>query len=391
MSSHLRGYIIFTMPINRIAVCVFFFVNGFLYANWTARLPEVQRFFDVSNTRLGTMLFTIAIGAVVAMPITGWLTVKFGSMRVTQTTGLIYCSLIPLLIFTPNLTIASISFFAIGLMAGSMDVAMNGQAVFVERAYKKPIMSSFHAVFSVGMALGAGAGAIFAKMDIALFSHFLMVAIVGVVANVWAATNLIDDRPSVAKSEESSEEEEHFMLPTKAVLPLGIVAFCAMTGEGAMADWSAIFMNKVLAQTESYSALAFGAFGTAMTIGRIFGDGWTTRFGKSKLLIYSSIFSMAGLALVVLTPLPELAFVGFFLVGIGLANVVPIVYSTAGNLKGIEPSVGIAMATTVGYAGFFVGPPTIGFLSDQFGLRLGLCFVLVLFFAMLVLVMRRKT
>ena len=149
-------------------------------------------------------------------------------------------------------------------------------------------------------------------------------------------------------------------------------------------------MNKVVGQSEFFSALAFGAFGTAMTIGRIFGDRLTEQLGKSKLLINSSLCAIIGLAMVVGYVSEVTALTGFFLIGLGLANVVPIVYSTAGNVKGVEPSVGIAMATTVGYAGFFVGPPTIGFLSDQINLRVGLVFVLILFVVMLVLVLNRK-
>lgn len=376
------------MKINRIAVCVFFFVNGFLYANWTARLPEVQRFFEVSDTMLGTMLFTTALGALVAMPFAGWLTIRFGSRKITQVTGIVFCFFVPLLVISANLMIASVLFFMLGFSVGALDVAMNGQAVFVERAYKKPIMSSFHAVFSIGMAIGAGVGGLFTKFDFLLFSHFTIVAIFGILANIWASFYLIDDTPE--PSSKAAEEANHFVLPTKAILPLGIIAFCGMTGEGAMADWSAIFMNKVVGQSEFFSALAFGAFGTAMTIGRIFGDRLSTQWGKSKLLVYSSLCAIIGLAIVIGYVSEVTALTGFFLVGLGLANVVPIVYSTAGNVKGVEPSVGIAMATTVGYAGFFIGPPTIGFLSDQINLRVGLVFVLILFVVMLALVLNRK-
>jgi len=247
-------------------------------------------------------------------------------------------------------------------------------------------MSSFHALFSIGMALGAGAGALFTKFEITLLSHFQMMAIFGVLAMLWAAFNLVPDSPEISTSSEG--ESSHFQLPTKAILPLGLVAFCVMTGEGAMADWSAIFMNKVVGKDEFFSALAVGSFGAAMTIGRLFGDYLTEQLGKNKLLIYSSLLSIAGMALVLGYVSTGTALAGFFLIGLGLSTVVPIVYSTAGNMEGIEPSVGIAMSTTIGYAGFFVGPPLIGFLSDQIGLRLALCFVLFLFVIMLLLVLR---
>jgi predicted MFS family arabinose efflux permease len=237
------------------------------------------------------------------------------------------------------------------------------------------------------MALGAAAGALFAKFHIQLQNHFAIVGIVGLIWLIFASMYLIKDEQSESKSTES---ESHFVLPTKAILPLGIIGFCGMTGEGSMADWSAIYMNKVLQQTEAFGAIAFGAFGVAMTIGRIFGDYFTLKLGKRKLLIFDSALSVVGLTIVLSFSSEWLALVGFFLVGLGLSTVVPIVYSTAGNTEGVIPSVGIAMATTIGYAGFFVGPPTIGFLADTFGLRIGLGFSLALFLIMLLLVSRIK-
>ena len=373
------------MRANRIAVCIFFFVNGLLYGNWTARLPAIQRFYDISNSMLGGLLFVMAVGAVIAMPFAGWLSTRFGSKTITQVGGILSCIIIPYLVFTPNLIVVGAAFFSLGLCVGATDVAMNGQAVFVERAYGKPIMSSFHAVFSIGMALGAGSGALFAKFEVALLDHLTLIAVLGGIACLGAAFYLIDDTP-----EEDGEKKKGggFVLPTKAILPLGIVAFCCMSGEGAMADWSAIYLNKVVGQSEYFSAIGYGVFATAMTIGRVFGDYFTERIGKYKLLIYNSIFSVSGLAIVLLFATTGATLIGLFLVGLGLATIVPIVYSSAGNMKGIDPSVGIAMATTIGYTGFFVGPPTIGFLSDAYGLRIGLGFVLVLFTAMLFLVLK---
>lgn len=372
------------MRANRIAVCTFFFINGFLYGNWTSRLPTIQEFYDISNSVLGGLLFTMAVGAVIAMPFSGWLTTRYGSKTITQVGGILSCIVIPYLVFTPNLLVVSAAFFLLGLCVGATDVAMNGQAVFVERAYKKPIMSSFHAVFSIGTALGAGAGALYAKFDIGLLSHLTLIAVLGGIACIIAAFYLIDDTPDQSKT---NDDESSFVLPTKAILPLGLVAFCCMSGEGAMADWSAIFMNKVVGQNEFFSAIAFGTFATAMTIGRIFGDYFTAQIGKYKLLIYNSVFSILGLGITLFFVSTWATLIGLFLVGLGLSTIVPIVYSSAGNMKNVEPSVGIAMATTIGYAGFFVGPPAIGFLSDELGLRIGLGFVLILFLAMLVFVL----
>ncbi len=372
------------MIANRTAVSTFFFINGFIYANWTARIPEVQVFFDISNTGLGTLLLTMALGALLAMPFSGWLTTLYGTRNVTIFTGVFFCLVAPFLVFSSEIMLVAPMFFILGLSTGAMDVAMNGQAVFVERLYKKPIMSSFHALFSIGMATGAGAGALFAKFSVSLFLHFSLVAFGGLLSLIAASFYLIKDKPEKKSSKE--ESGSRFVLPAKAILPLGIIAFCGMTGEGAMADWSALFMHKIVGKDEAFSALAFGTFAAAMTLGRIFGDYFTASFGARKLLIYDSLLAVLGLGLAILFPFTLTTLIGFFFIGLGLSTVVPIVYSRAGNTTGVNPSVGIAMATSIGYAGFFVGPPTIGFLADLFDLRIGLLFVLLLFVVMWIII-----
>jgi len=375
---------------NRFSVSTFFFVNGFLYANWVARLPEVQNFLGVSNTGLGSLLLVMATGAMIAMPFAGWMTTQYGTKKITIFTAFLLCLALPIIPIYNDLWIISALFFSMGLASGAMDVAMNGQAVFVERQWGKTIMSSFHAIFSIGMALGALAGAGFAKINMALSLHFLTIAGLGLIACFFAANYLVNDNPSKENRAEKSDGESTFRLPTKAILPLGIIAFCGMTGEGSMADWSAIFMNKVVEESAAFSAFTFGAFSVAMTIGRIFGDYFTEKFGKRNLLICNSILSIAGLSIALGFASTWASFFGFFLVGLGLSTIVPIVYSTAGNTEGVSPSVGIAMATSIGYAGFFVAPPTIGFLADTFGLRIGLGFPLVLFVVMLGLILKLK-
>src|SRR5579871_96997 len=161
----------------RTAVLVYFFVNGFLYSNLTSRLPELKDHFGVSNRVLGTMLFTTAIGALVAMPLTGWLSVRAGSARMVIVTGLLFCCCVPCIAFSPSLWLGRAGFFFTGFFSGAMDITMNAQAVLVERIYKKTIMSSFHAAFSIGMALGVGAGALFAEARLGLQGHLVIMAI----------------------------------------------------------------------------------------------------------------------------------------------------------------------------------------------------------------------
>lgn len=374
-----------TILYKRIAIAAFFFVNGFLYANWTARLPELQEFFGISNSMLGTLLFMTALGALVSMPITGWITSKYKSEKITVLVGALFCCVIPLIPLSDNVWLARLAFFLTGFTSGAMDVTMNGQAVFVERGWRKPIMSSFHALFSIGMAAGAGTGALFSHFHTPLAIHFGLMAVISLVAVITCARTIINNPFTEAAKERKATAA--FQLPAITILPLGIIAFCVMTGEGSMADWSAIYMHRIVGETEAFSAIAFGVFGAAMTIGRLFGDYATALLGKQRLLVLNCFVAISGLSITLLFVTATTTLIGFFMVGLGLATVVPIVYSTAGNTKGIQPATGIAMASTIGYTGFFVGPPVIGYLSDAFGLRIGLGYTLLLFVVMLVLVL----
>lgn len=371
-----------TLKVQRITVSAFFFFNGFLYANWAARLPELQESLGISHSSLGTILFILALGAVIGMPFTGWLAVRYGSAYITKLFAIVLCTAIAMIGFPSSMAVESIVFFFIGLFNGGMDVTMNEQAVLVERQWKKPIMSSFHGLWSVGMAVGAGTGALFSKSQTDLKIHFIVVAAISGLALVWASRYLIKSKP------ESSGKEKTFVLPTRLIAPLGFIAFCGMLSEGSVGDWSAIFMNKIVGATESFSALAFGAFAAGMTTGRFTGDYFTMHYGKKKLLIADGLLAITGLAIVLGFASVWSTFLGFFLAGLGLATVVPVIYTTAGNAPGVSPSVGIAMATTIGYSGFFVGPPVIGYLSDSFGLRIGMTFPLVLLVLMVVIIAR---
>jgi fucose permease len=373
-----------TPPVlSRVAVSVFFFIAGFIHANWVSRIPEIQEFWQVSNSLLGTILLCSAGGAVLAMPFAGVLIVKFGSRLLSIFTMVTLCALVVFVPVFKSLWLIIPLFFLMGVFGGSMDIAINGQAVYVERAYNKPIMSSFHALFSLGTVLGAGSGALFAKFEMPLVTHFGICVAICIALILWAMFHLVKDENDIKAENGKNTEGGTFQLPTKAILPLGIIAFCGMSGEGAIADWSALYMNKIIGMDVSFSALAFGAFTLAMTTGRFLGDFIIAQYGQRKTLIFNSLAAILGLFIVLIFNNPYLVLMGFFITGLGVATIVPVVYSAAGNTEGVPPSVGIAMATTVGYAGFFVAPPVIGYLADAFSLRVGLLFTLVLFGVML--------
>lgn len=369
----------------RLAVKILFFLNGFVHANYFSRLPRIQDQFNIDNGTVGLVLLASSFGALIAMPFTGWMIIRNGSRRIALFSSLLYCGFVPFIPFAPNLAALIMLFFLIGIATGMMDVSINAQAVMIEQRWGKPIMTSFHAFFSVGMMLGALNGSLFSKLEFSLATHFVIVGIISLVTTFVTRYYLIVDAPARRETEGPA-----FRLPNAAMVGIGVIAFCCMLGEGAMADWGTNYMENIAHASMAVAPLALSAFALAMTIGRIFGDSARLRFGDRKLMIICSLISFCGLTLSLMITTPVAVICGFFIVGIGLSAIVPIAYSVAGSAKGLPPGVGLAMVTTVGYAGFLFGPPLIGFLADVFTLRLALLLVLGLFVIMALLGYRYK-
>ena len=374
------------MIANRVAVKIAFFLNGFVYANWVSRLPRIQEIYDADNGTIGIVLLAMSFGAVAAMPFTGWLIIRNGSRKISLASLIIFCALIPFIPVMPGLLSLILLYVLVGMSTGMLDVAMNAQAVIVEQHYRRPIMTSFHAFFSIGMALGAWGGALFTDLRVELFHHLIMISAISLAFVLWVRRNLVEDKPDAS----AVTEGPLFRMPNKALLGVGIIAFCCMMGEGAISDWSVNYMENIAMSPRSIAPIALSAFATAMTFGRLIGDRCRAWWGDVKLIAFGGLLSTAGLGLALSVPLPYVAITGFFLVGLGLSTIVPITYSIAGNNKDLPSGVGLAMVTTVGYSGFLFGPPIIGFLADLFTLRQALIVVVILFLIMTILGFMRK-
>ena len=285
----------------------------------------------------------------------------------------------------PHLPALIILFFLLGISSGMLDVAMNSQAVMVEKELDKPIMTSFHALFSIGMMAGAFGGSLFTKLGTGLFTHFAVITGISLITVFVARYYLIHDKPAVRP------EGPAFRLPNTAMVSIGVIAFCSMLGEGAMADWSTNYMENVAHANPALAPIGLSSFALAMTIGRLFGDSARIRFGDRSLMVACGLIATAGLVVAIVFKHPFAVIGGLFIVGIGLSSIVPIAYSIAGHTKDLSPGVGLAMVTTVGYSGFLFGPPIIGFIADWQSLRIALGLVAILFIVMTLLSFRRKT
>ena len=212
------------MIANRVAVKIAFFLNGFVYANWVSRLPRIQEIYDADNGTIGIVLLAMSFGAVAAMPFTGWLIIRNGSRKISLASLIIFCALIPFIPVMPGLLSLILLYVLVGMSTGMLDVAMNAQAVIVEQHYRRPIMTSFHAFFSIGMALGAWGGALFTDLRVELFHHLIMISAISLAFVLWVRRNLVEDKPDAS----AVTEGPLFRMPNKALLGVGIIAFCCM-------------------------------------------------------------------------------------------------------------------------------------------------------------------
>jgi MFS family permease len=347
----------------RLAVATIFCANGAAIANWVVRIPDVKQRLGLSDGQLGLALLCAAAGAFSSQLVTGWLNGRFGTRVMTTALALLFCAAIPLPVAATSLPLLMLALFIYGATNGGLDVSMNGQAVLVEKRYGRPILSSFHGLWSVGGLLGASVGGVIAGRRIDPLLHLAVVACVAVVVMLIALRGLLPDRGTHGSSEPG------FALPPRALIPLGVIAFGVLFAEGAVGDWSAVYLRDHLNTTPGRAATAFVVFSLVMTVGRLSGDWLTERLGARTIVRGSGALVMAGVALVMLASAPLVAIAGFGLVGAGVAICFPLVISAAAATPGVANSTAITAMATVGYTGFLIGPPLIGSLADLISLR----------------------
>ncbi len=349
-----------------------FLVNGAAGGSWFARIPAVQAQLELTPGMLGLALLAAPVGAVVTMPAAGGLAARYGSRRVVTAATLATCVVLPLLALAPSLLALVLVLLASGVANGAMDVAMNAEGVAVERLYRRPIMSSLHAAFSVGGMLGAATGGLAAGLAVPPAVHLLAAGVALAILGLVASGSLLPTHVNLTATGPA------FARPTSALLGLGAIAFCVMLAEGAMADWSAVYMHRVLETTEGLAALGYASFALTMAVGRVAGDALTHRLGPVTLARIAGSVATLGLGLVVGAQTAALAIPGFALVGAGLSVVAPMAYSAAGRSREMPAGPAIAIVTTLGYLGFLAGPPVIGLVAEILTLRGGLALVAVL-------------
>lgn len=362
----------------RKAVLSIFLVNGLILGSWIPHIPLVQERLNIGEGLLGLALLSMAAGAVILMPISGvWIT-RLGSRKITTLTAFAYCFALPMPIMAPSFVTLLLALFFFGACTGAMDVAMNAQAVAIEKRFTKPIMSSFHGFFSVGGLLGSGIGGLILAFEINPLLHALLIS-----GLMFIITALVY-KHFLPKDVDTAVKKTKFVLPRGPVLALGILAFMVLLAEGAIADWSSVYITKVLQTGPGIAALGYASFSLMMAIGRLSGDRFVANMGAVKIARLTSLIAAIGLGATLLIEHPIAAIIGFGCVGLGLSNLIPIIFSAAGRVPNLAASTSIAAVATAGYFGFLAGPPIIGFIAEFTGLPMALGLVVMAIFTITV-------
>ena len=343
-----------------------FFVNGLVIASWVPHIPAIKGRHALGDGELGLVLLAMAAGSVLSLPAAGWLVGRLGSRAMTTTAGVALCLALPLPVLSGSVAMLSLSLALLGASNGVLDVSMNAHALSVERLYRHAIMSSFHAFFSLGGAVGAALAGVAMWLGIGGTVHVWGAAGVSFVAVITARRWLL------SAGAEADRSTAVFGWPTRAVLFLGLLAFAGLLSEGAMADWSAVYLHDSLAASPAVAATGFAAFSLAMTVGRLTGDRIVGRLGAGTALRASSAVAGAGLGAALLIDAPPAAIVGFALVGLGISNIIPVLFSSAGRVGEVAAGAALAAVATPGYLGFLSGSPLIGLAAEHVSLRVAL-------------------
>jgi MFS family permease len=353
-------------------VSAVFFLNGFGYGSWVPRIAEIQDKLGASEGQLGLALFMAALGALIAMPLAGAAAHRYGSRAATAVTLAGFGLSLPGLALAPSLVGLGLALFVAGAAGGALDVSMNAQGVAVEKRYWAPIMSSLHGMFSLGGMTGAGVTGLVAALEVAIVPHFA-----GICALILAV-GAIAYRPLLPAAAEAAAAGPGFARPSLALLLPGIVALASLLSEGAVADWSAVYLSANLDAGTTMAAAAFATFSLMMAAGRFSGDRLVARLGGDPVVRAGGALAAFGLGLTLAIGHPVVAVIGFGLVGAGISCVFPVVLSSAARAPDLPPSAAIAAVCTVGYFGFLLGPPMIGGLAELIGLPSALGLVVLL-------------
>jgi MFS family permease len=354
---------------NRIAISAVFFLNGFGLASWFIHIPSVKEQLGMNEQQLGLALLGTGLGSLVTMWLSGWLMGRFGSRRVLVLATLCFAVALAFPVWAPNFVLLTVSLGFIGGFNGLMDICMNNQAAHFEALAGRPVMSSFHATWSLGGWCGSLLGSLFLLNQQLAASHLALLCLFIIGGMIWLAPNLL---PTVSK------QGPVFALPTRAIVIFALLCLIAMLSEGAVADWAGVHLRDDLSTPHALSSFGYSAFAICMAGGRFIGDRIVQWIGRERTVSASALLGAAGLFAAALAGSPVISIIGFGLTGLGMSNIVPVLFSLAALRApgAIERATSSVFAT--GYLGFLIGPPLVGLFAQRFTLPVALAGVAIL-------------
>ncbi|WP_175502080.1 MULTISPECIES: MFS transporter [unclassified Pseudoxanthomonas] len=355
---------------ERIATRIAFFIGGFAVSAWAPLIPFAKRRLALDDAQLGLMLLCLGVGSVMMMPLAGSLAARFGCRRAILAAGAMICLCMPALMLAPSIPVLAVTLAVFGASVGVLDVVMNVQAVIVERASGRAMMSGFHGMYSVGGIAGAGGVAAALALGATPLVAIACTAVLAALLLAMARSGLL--------AQGGEGDQPAFVLPRGRVLLVGAVCFAMFLSEGAVLDWSAVFLSTVRQADPATAGFGYVAFAVTMTLGRLTGDRIVQALGAFRVVVCGALVAAAGFTLAILSTSPMAGLAGFALVGAGAANVVPVMFSAAGRQRDMPTHLAVAAVTTMGYAGVLLGPAALGFVAKAtslpmaFGLLVGL-------------------
>ncbi|MBV9104570.1 MAG: MFS transporter [Verrucomicrobia bacterium] len=353
----------------RTTIFLAFFANGFLSTCWVVHIPRIRALLGLSDGELGLILWAGTLGLFLGMTLGGWIVERYRSQFVTGTATVCLGVATILTVASTSRLALGLSLVPFGFFNGLLDVSMNSQAATFEQRTGRSVMSSFHGFYSLGGLVGTLFGAAMLAANFTPLIHVLSAALPFLIAGSFMHRELLQEKP---------QEHPHAFFvsfPTRKVIPLALMAFVFFLTEGAIFDWSGVFLRTEVGVDISAAGIGYAAFSLLMASIRFCGDFWVERFGRLAVFVAGAAVGAAGLMLACLGREYAVSVVGFGLVGMGLANCVPLIFSAAARQSEAGFGRGIAAVASAGYVGLFVGPPMIGSVAQLVGLQKALLLV----------------
>lgn len=370
---------------TRIAVSVFFFCAGLAFASWASRIPDIKTSLHLSEAGLGSILLALPIGQLLTMPFSGRLVTRFGSKYISRIAIVGYVFSLTNIGLVEKPWQLAVALFAFGIFGNLCNISVNTQAVHAEALYQRPIMASFHGIWSTAGFSGALIGSLMMKLDIKPYYHFWIIALFTVIMMLIFNKYLL-----LTPTSKLASSFRKLKWPHGSLLLLGVIAFCCLSAEGCMFDWSGVYFKEVVKAEGSLISLGYASFMIMMAAGRFMGDGLALRFGRKKMVQLSGVLNFIGMMIAVLFPTIVPATIGFLIVGFGVSSVIPLMYSTAGKVREVASGIALATVSGIGFFGFLMGPPLIGYIAELAGLQYSFAVIAVLGIGITLMINRIK-